>query len=121
MAACAHGWLKKRRFDAMLILTFYLGLYLCWAVIPRAATTYTYYFPAAMMLGVALAYALTHTKLALLPRLSVALAAVCALIFAMFLPISSGNTPATSWIYDHLMWSDQWRWPRPGFCGVDPC
>lgn len=121
MALCAYGWLKHRRFDAMLIVIFYLGLYLCWAVIPRTATTYTYYFPPAMILGVALAYALTQTPVAQLPRLANWMVAACVLMFLMFLPVTSAATPATPWTYNHLMWFDDWQWPRPGFCGVNPC
>lgn len=121
IALCAYGWVRHRRFDAMLITLFYLGLYLCWAAIPRAATFYTYYFPPAMILGVALAYALTQTPLARLPRLANWMAAACGLLFLMFLPISSAAMPATPWTYDHLMWFNEWKWPRPGFCGADPC
>lgn len=121
IAICAHGWIRHRRFDAMLIVAFYLGLYLCWAVVPRAATTYTYYFEPAMVLGPALAYALTQTSLDRRRWLAKGLALAGVLVFLMFLPITSAATRATPWTYNNLMWFDQWKWPRPGFCGVNPC
>lgn len=112
---CLHGWLKHRRFDAMLIAIFYLGLYLCWAVIPRSATMFTYYFPPAMVLGPAIAYALTQTRLAEQHYLIKGVVTVGVLTFVLFLPITSAGVGVTPSEYNHLMLLDSWRWPPPGF------
>jgi dolichyl-phosphate-mannose--protein O-mannosyl transferase len=112
---CLHGWIVHRRLDAMLISIFYLGLYFCWSVIPRSATTFTYYFPAVMILGVALTYALTQTSLAHRSWISIGVFAICLFTFIIFLPITSAAVGTTPWQYSHLMWFNDWKWPRPGF------
>jgi dolichyl-phosphate-mannose-protein mannosyltransferase len=112
---CLHGWIVHRRLDAMLIAIFYLGLYFCWSVIPRASTMFTYYFPSAMMLGVALAYACTQTRLARRSWISISVFLACLFTFIIFLPVTSAAVRTTPWQYDHLMWLNNWKWPRPGF------
>jgi dolichyl-phosphate-mannose--protein O-mannosyl transferase len=112
---CVRDWIMRRRFDAMLISAFYLGLYLFWAVSPRAATMFTYYFPPAMVLGVALAYILTQTSLARQSMLANGMVIACALTFLMFLPLISAGVGITPWVYNHLMWFNDWRWPPPGY------
>jgi len=112
---CLHGWIVHRRLDAMLIAILYLGLYFCWSLIPRMSTMFTYYFPAAMMLGVALAYAFTQTSLARRSWLVNSVFLACLFMFIIFLPITSAAVAVTPWQYEHLMWLDDWKWPRPGF------
>ena len=112
---CLYGWIVHRRLDAMLVSIIYLGLYFCWSVIPRAATTFTYYFPPAMILGLALAYALTQTPLARRSSLAIGVFAACLSTFIIFLPITSAAVGTTPWQYNHLMWFNDWKWPRPGF------
>src|SRR5207237_9987127 len=58
LAICLRDWIVLRRTDTFLILAFYFGLYLAWAVLPRAVGFIYYYLPAATVASLALVYAL---------------------------------------------------------------
>jgi dolichyl-phosphate-mannose-protein mannosyltransferase len=45
LAVCLYDWIVKRRADAFLILAFYLGPYLAWALLPRSLAFLYYYLP----------------------------------------------------------------------------
>lgn len=56
VCACVWSWIESRRRDAFLILVFYACFYGSWALIPRKIAFYYYYYPAGMVLSLALAY-----------------------------------------------------------------
>jgi dolichyl-phosphate-mannose-protein mannosyltransferase len=104
-----HGWLARRRRDAFLIVAAYFGLYLPWAVLPRNLEFAFYYFPAAMILGPALAFAWYRTDLARWRWARHSFLALCLVLFAYFLPISSAPVHVSEAGYNRLMWFPRWR------------
>ena len=58
LAVCLRDWIVARRADAFLILAFYFGPYLAWALLPRTLGFLYYYLPAATIASLALVYAL---------------------------------------------------------------
>jgi len=58
LAVCLYDWIVKRRADAFLILAFYAGPYLAWALLPRTLAFLYYYLPSATSASLALVYAL---------------------------------------------------------------
>ena len=57
LAVCLRDWIVTRRADAFLILSFYLGPYLAWALLPRTLGFLYYYLPSATFASLALVYA----------------------------------------------------------------
>ena len=47
VAICLRDWIVTRRVDAFLVLAFYFGPYLAWALLPRTLGFIYYYLPAA--------------------------------------------------------------------------
>ena len=58
IALCLHDWIATRSRDAFLILAFYFGPWLAWALLPRTLGFLYYYMPAATFASLALVYAL---------------------------------------------------------------
>ena len=58
LAICLRDWIVTRRADAFLVLAFYFGPYLAWALLPRTLGFIYYYLPAATTASFALVYAL---------------------------------------------------------------
>jgi dolichyl-phosphate-mannose-protein mannosyltransferase len=58
LAVCLRDWIVTRRADAFLILSFYAGPYLAWALLPRTLGFLYYYLPAATLASLALVYVL---------------------------------------------------------------
>jgi len=58
LAVAVRDVIVARRTDAFLIVAFYLGLYLSWALLPRTLGFLYYYLPAATFASLALVYAL---------------------------------------------------------------
>ena len=58
LAVCLRDWIVTRRADAFLVLAFYFGPYLAWALLPRTLGFLYYYLPAATTASFALVYAL---------------------------------------------------------------
>ena len=58
LAVCLRDWIVTRRADAFLVLAFYFGPYLAWALLPRTLGFIYYYLPAATTASFALVYAL---------------------------------------------------------------
>jgi dolichyl-phosphate-mannose-protein mannosyltransferase len=58
LAVCLRDWIVTRRADAFLVLAFYFGPYLAWALLPRTLGFLYYYLPAATIASFALVYAL---------------------------------------------------------------
>lgn len=62
IAACIWSAIYERRREAFLIAATWIAFYLSWAVIPRKVAFYYYYYPAGMVLGLALAYVLNRVE-----------------------------------------------------------
>jgi hypothetical protein len=60
LAITLRDWIVARRADAFLVLAFYFGPYLAWALLPRTLGFIHYYLPAATTASSALVYALTR-------------------------------------------------------------
>ncbi len=58
---CLRDWLRTRNRTPFLICFFYFTFYVCWILIPRKISFYYYYYPAGMMLSLALGY-IFHDK-----------------------------------------------------------
>ena len=56
LLVCAWAWVTTKSRAAFLILAFYTALFGSWIVIPRKIAFYYYYYPAGMVLSLALAY-----------------------------------------------------------------
>jgi dolichyl-phosphate-mannose--protein O-mannosyl transferase len=107
--ACLHGWLARRHREAFLIFAAYAGCTLAWAVIPRKIAFAYYYFPAAMILGCALAYLFYRTALARWAWPRWTFLALCAALFVWFLPVSSAALGVSESGFGQLMWFRSWR------------
>jgi len=97
---CTWSWFKTRSQTAFAIVAWYGALWLSWAVIPRRVSFLYYYYPAAMVLTLALAYAaarLSGRKLLGLP-LPWLFFALATAMFALQLPFSSGMRVPLDWI-----------------------
>jgi dolichyl-phosphate-mannose--protein O-mannosyl transferase len=57
---CLWRWLRDRSRLAFFGFAWWAALYLCWAWVPRTLTFLYYYYPAAMTLGISLAYVFQH-------------------------------------------------------------
>lgn len=100
---CGWSFIVERRKEAFLILTSYLAFYFCWAIIPRKVSFYYYYYPAGMVLSLAVADALrkrpSWNRWAYL--------AVSAGVFAYFFPILAAlRIPAEK--FRDWMWFRSW-------------
>src|ERR1700733_8710671 len=58
LVVCLRDWIVTRRADAFLILSFYLGPWLAWAMLPRTLGFLYYYLPSATLASLALVYLL---------------------------------------------------------------
>ena len=54
VAACLWDWIEARRQDSFLVVFFWTLFYGSWLIIPRKIAFYYYYYPAGMVLGLAL-------------------------------------------------------------------
>ena len=88
VAVSLRDFIVARRADAFLIVAFYFGPYLAWALLPRTLGFIYYYLPAATTASFALVYALRRGKA---PRwLLWAFVAIGFAGFVIMLPISAG-------------------------------
>jgi dolichyl-phosphate-mannose--protein O-mannosyl transferase len=88
---CGWEWLRRGSRPAFLIVLWYAALYFCWAVIPLNFFYRYYYFPAATILSLALAYfPYRHPDARLfgVPAHWLFLTAA-AIVFLLLLPLSS--------------------------------
>jgi dolichyl-phosphate-mannose-protein mannosyltransferase len=96
--------LRKRAFIPFMILYFYFGFALCWIAIPRKVAFYYYYYPAGMMLGVALTYWIYRVKR---DWFTYAALGTAFGFFIYFFPILSAQLiPADS--FTQWMWLRSW-------------
>jgi dolichyl-phosphate-mannose-protein mannosyltransferase len=106
VAVCLRDWVVSRRTEAFLILAFYFGLYLAWAVLPRTVGFIYYYLPAASVASLALVYALRRGNT---PHwLLWAFVALAAASFAAMLPITLASVGTSMATFTHLMIFQNW-------------
>ncbi|MFZ2157767.1 MAG: phospholipid carrier-dependent glycosyltransferase [Bradyrhizobium sp.] len=106
LAICLRDWIVTRRADAFLVLSFYFGPYLAWALLPRTLGFLYYYLPAATFASLALVYVLRRGNS---PRwwLWVFVAIACA-GFAAMLPISVAFVGTSMETFVRLMLFQSW-------------
>ena len=106
LVLCLRDWIAARRWDAFLILAFYFGPYLAWALLPRTLGFLYYYLPPATFASLALVYALRRGRT---PRwLLWAFVAVAFSGFATMLPISAAFVGTTMATFNRLMIFQNW-------------
>jgi dolichyl-phosphate-mannose-protein mannosyltransferase len=106
LIVCLRDWIVTRRADAFLILSFCLGSYLAWAVLPRTVGFLYYYLPAATLASLALVYVLTRGNT---PRwLLWGYVAVAFAGFAAMLPISAAFVGTSMATFNRLMIFQNW-------------
>ena len=106
VAISLRDWIVTRRADAFLVLAFYLGPYLAWALLPRTLGFIYYYLPAATTSSLVLVYALRRGST---PRwLLWAFVAVGGAGFAAMLPISAAFIGTSMATFNRLMIFQNW-------------
>ena len=106
LGVCLRDWIVARRADAFLILSFYFGPYLAWALLPRTLGFLYYYLPAATTASLALVYVARRGNS---PRWVLwALVAVAGAGFAAMLPISAAFVGTSMETFNRLMIFQNW-------------
>lgn len=106
LAIVLRDWIVTRRADAFLILAFYFGPWLAWALLPRTLGFLYYYLPAATTASLALVYVLRRGNS---PRwLLWAFVAVAFAGFAAMLPISAAFLGTSMETFVRLMIFRSW-------------
>jgi dolichyl-phosphate-mannose-protein mannosyltransferase len=106
VAISLRDWIVTRRADAFLVLAFYLGPYLAWALLPRTLGFIYYYLPAATTASLVLVYALRRGAT---PRwLLWAFVAIGGAGFAVMLPISAAFIGTSMATFNRLMIFQNW-------------
>jgi dolichyl-phosphate-mannose--protein O-mannosyl transferase len=106
LGICLRDWFVTRRLDAFLILAFYFGPYLAWALLPRTLGFLYYYLPSATVASLALVYALRRGNS---PRwLLWAFVAVAFAGFAVMLPVSAAFVGTSMQTFNRLMIFQNW-------------
>jgi dolichyl-phosphate-mannose-protein mannosyltransferase len=106
LAVCLRDWIVARRCDAFLILSFYVGPWIAWAMLPRTLGFLYYYLPSATIASLALVYVLGRGNS---PRWW--LWAFVAFAFAGFLamlPISAAFVGTSMATFNRLMIFQNW-------------
>ena len=108
LALCvvSRDFIMARRADAFLVLAFYFGPYLAWALLPRTLGFLYYYLPAATTAALALVYALTREGA---PRwLLWTYVVVAGAGFAAMLPIAAAFVGTSMETFNRLMLFQSW-------------
>jgi dolichyl-phosphate-mannose-protein mannosyltransferase len=106
LGVCMRDWIVARRADAFLILSFYFGPYLAWAMLPRTVGFLYYYLPSATVASLALVYGLRRGNS---PRwLLWAFVAIAFAGFAAMLPISAAFVGTSMETFNRLMIFQNW-------------
>ena len=106
LALCLRDFIVTRRADVFLILAFYFGTYLAWALLPRIVGFLYYYLPSATLASLALVYVLRRGNS---PRwLLWAYVAVAFAGFAAMLPISVAFVGTSMQTFSRLMLFQNW-------------
>jgi dolichyl-phosphate-mannose-protein mannosyltransferase len=103
---CLRDWIVARRADAFLILAFYFGPWLAWAMLPRTLGFIYYYLPSATVASLALVYVLRRGNspgFLLWVFVAVAFAG-----FAAMLPISAAFMGTSMETFVRLMMFRSW-------------
>ena len=106
LAVCLRDWIVARRADAFLILAFYVGPYLAWALLPRTLGFLYYYLPSATIASLALVYALrrgNNPRWLLWGFVGLAFAG-----FAAMLPVSAAFVGTSMETFNRLMIFQNW-------------
>ncbi|WP_315756971.1 MULTISPECIES: phospholipid carrier-dependent glycosyltransferase [unclassified Bradyrhizobium] len=104
LGICVRDFIATRSAAAFLILAFYLGCYLPWALLPRALSFIYYYLPSAMLASLALVHALSRW-----PRwVLLSYVAVVVLGFVAMLPVSAAFIGTTMQTFTRLMLFQSW-------------
>lgn len=106
VAVTLRDWIVARRADAFLILSFYAGPYLAWALLPRALSFLYYYLPSATLASLALVYVLRRGNA---PRwLLWAFVALAFAGFVVMLPITAAFVGTSMQTFNRLMIFQSW-------------
>jgi dolichyl-phosphate-mannose-protein mannosyltransferase len=106
LVLCLRDFIVTRRADVFLILAFYFGPYLAWAVLPRTVGFIYYYLPSATFASLALVYVLRRGNS---PRwLLWAYVVVAFAGFAAMLPISAAFVGTSMATFNRLMLFQNW-------------
>ncbi len=104
IVVCARDFVVARSAPAFLILMFYFGCYLPWALLPRTLSFLYYYLPSATLLSLALVHVLMRA-----PRwLMWSYVAVVVAGFMVMLPISAAFIGTTMQTFHRLMLFQSW-------------
>ena len=103
---CMRDWIVARRADAFLILAFYFGPWLAWAMLPRTLGFIYYYLPSATVASLALVYVLRRGNSP--GFLLWAFVAVAFVGFAAMLPISVALVGTSMETFVRLMMFRSW-------------
>ena len=106
LAVCLRDWIVTRRVVPFLILVFYFGTYLAWALLPRTLGFLYYYLPSATLASLALVYVLRRGNN---PRwLLWGFVAIAFAGFAAMLPISAAFVGTSMATFNRLMIFQNW-------------
>ena len=106
IAICLREWIAERRSDAFLILSFYFGTYLAWALLPRTLGFLYYYLPPATLASLALVHVLRRGST---PHwLLWAYVALAGASFVAMLPISAAFVGTTMQTFNRLVIFQNW-------------
>jgi dolichyl-phosphate-mannose--protein O-mannosyl transferase len=106
LAVCLRDWIVVRRADAFLILAFYLGPWIAWAMLTRKISFLYYYLPSATVASLALVYVLTRGNSP--SWLLWAFVTMAAAGFAAMVPISVAPVETSMATYLRLMLFKSW-------------
>lgn len=106
LVVAAADFVLARRRDAFLVLAFYLGPYLAWALLPRTLGFIYYYLPSATTASLMLVHVLRREGT---PRWGLwAFVVVAAAGFTAMLPISAAFVGTTMQTFNRLMLFQNW-------------
>ena len=101
-----RDWVVTRRTEAFLLMSFYLGPYLAWVLLPRVVGFIYYYLPSATFASLMLVYVLRRGNA---PRwLLWAFVAVAGASFAVMLPITAAFVGTSMQNFNRLMLFQNW-------------
>jgi dolichyl-phosphate-mannose-protein mannosyltransferase len=107
LLACLLGWLRFRSREAFLILAFYAMFYGSWVAIPRKIAFYYYYYPAGMLLSLALAYLFEQAEAGRKPWARWTFLAISFGLFVYFFPVLAALKIPSE---DFRRWMWFWSW-----------
>jgi dolichyl-phosphate-mannose-protein mannosyltransferase len=106
LAVCLRDWIVARRADAFLIVSFWSGSWLAWALLPRTLSFLYYYLPSATLASLALVYVLRRGNN---PRwLLWTFVAFAVTGFAAMLPITVAFMGTSMATFNRLMIFQSW-------------